>query len=43
LISTRIGWLTYEDITSTAVRNNTLAGDELEDFKDFFRERCLMI
>ena len=41
LISKRIGWLTYEDIASAVQCNNTLAGDELEDFKTFFRDRCL--
>ena len=43
LISKHIGWLTYEDIVSAVVRNSTLAGDELEDFKTFFRDRCLMM
>jgi len=41
LISKRIGWLTYEDIVSAVLFNNTLTGNELEDFKEFFRDRCL--
>ncbi len=43
LISSRIGWLTYEDIADTVVSNGTLAGESLEDFKEFFRERELLI
>ncbi len=43
VISSRIGWLTYEDIADTVVSSGTLAGDSLEDFKEFFRERALMV
>jgi hypothetical protein len=43
LISKRLGWLTYEDIASAVLFKNTLVGDELEDFKEFFRDRCLMM
>lgn len=42
LISSRIGWLTYEDIADTVASSGTLAGESLEDFKTFFRERSLM-
>ncbi|MCG6917784.1 MAG: hypothetical protein LJE89_09575 [Deltaproteobacteria bacterium] len=40
-ISKRIGWLTYEDIADIVVKKGTLAGDTLEDFQEFFRDRCL--
>jgi hypothetical protein len=43
LISSRIGWLTYEDIVSTVKSKGSLAGESLEDFKEFFRERSLMM
>jgi hypothetical protein len=42
-ISKRIGWLTYEDIADKVASSGTLSGDSLEDFKEFFRERCLMM
>jgi hypothetical protein len=42
LISSRIGWLTYEDIVSTVKSKGSLTGESLEDFKEFFRERSLM-
>jgi hypothetical protein len=41
LISKRIGWLTYEDIGDVVVKKGTLVGESLEDFKEFFRDRCL--
>ena len=41
LISSRIGWLTYEDIFSTVKSKGSLTGESLEDFKEFFRERSL--
>ena len=41
LISSRIGWLTYEDIFSTVKSKGCLRGESLEDFKEFFRERSL--
>jgi hypothetical protein len=43
LIAKRIGWLTYEDIADIVAKKGTLVGATLEDFKTFFRERCLMI
>ena len=41
LISSRIGWLTYEEIVSTVTSKGGLTGEILEDFKQFFRERSL--
>ena len=43
LISRRIGWLTYEEIIAAVKSNETLSGEELEDFMTFFRDRCLMM
>ena len=43
LISKRIGWLTYEEIVSAVKSRGTLEGEDLEDFKSFFSERCLMM
>jgi hypothetical protein len=43
LISSRIGWLTYEEIVSTVKSKGGLTGASLEDFKTFFRERSLMV
>jgi len=43
LISKRIGWLTYEDIADVVGSYGTLSGEYLEDFKTFFRERCLSL
>jgi len=42
LISSRIGWLTYEDIADTVDEYGTLTGEYLEDFRSFFRERSLV-
>jgi hypothetical protein len=42
LISSRIGWLTYEDIVSTVTSKGSLTGESLEDFEEFFRERSLV-
>ena len=42
LISSRIGWLTYEDIFSTVKSKGSLTGESLEDFRSFFRERSLV-
>jgi hypothetical protein len=41
LISSRIGWLTFEDIVHRVIENSILDGRELEDFRAFFVERCL--
>jgi hypothetical protein len=43
LISSRIGWVTYEDIADAVGRYGTLTGEYLEDFRSFFRERSLMM
>jgi hypothetical protein len=42
VISSRIGWLTYEDIVSAVISGGSLTGEPLEDFKAFFDERSLM-
>ncbi len=42
LISSRIGWLTYEDIADAVGKYGTLPGEYLEDFRSFFRERSLI-
>jgi len=42
-ISKRIGWVTYEDIVSRVISGGSLTGESLEDFKEFFRERSLMM
>jgi hypothetical protein len=41
LISSRIGWLTYEEIVSTVTSKGSLTGENLEAFEEFFRERSL--
>ena len=42
LISSRIGWLTYEEIVSTVKSKGNLTGESLEDFTEFFRKRSLV-
>ena len=41
LICSRIGWLTFEEIVEKVMSSEILDGDDVEDYRSFFIERCM--
>ena len=41
LISSHIGWLTYEEIFKKVMASGTLEPDYKDDYRSFFADRCM--